>query len=914
MAQVQSSGSSAVASEGGVAVGSITVGGNVEGDIIVGNNNFKVNTNYGTIIYKQAAPQARLRDAIPQPPRAPRGFVGRTKELGQLGRLIAANEAVSVYGPDGAGKSALLRQAATGDAARARPNGVVMLEGVDERGEALGLEDVIQRLFDALFESDPPLKVNATTARTYLSNTRPLVVLDNVNLPSAALASLPDLFPQGALLVTATRSPADDVMQPLKVDPLQRKESIQLLSARANLSVDAPRSTLDALCALLADVPLAIVTAANAIREVDLPLDRARAALASATPQSTDAMKAGVERAWALVNLTLSDNERQLLALAAAAPGVSVDPEWMRRMTLAPALRFGASAGVGGAEWVDAAMERLQALGLLRANSPRLRVEPGLRAMLRASLDEAVFKDRMADFMVREVSNRGLDWGFCADELGNLLGLIEWAAERRQWHPVVELCRGLDPYLCLHGLWDAWDAILNRALQASRAVGDRAHEAWALHQLGTHALGLGQDRHAINLLRQALDMRRALGDTVGMAYTQHNIDLLIPPAPPTRGGPEAPTRPSPKQREPARQPRRASRLGCMVALVILMGVIATAVYAVATGLLPVLPAQPDLPPSATYTPTPERAQPTTIPPTRTRTATPARGRAQPTTITPTHTRTASPTPRRALPISITPTVTRTPTRPPVSGGQAGPALTAPGLVYPVGNISIECPPDQIVKLSWTAASNRSDVRYAWELSNAPPGKPYAPFAQGSTTGLSDAVPISCDTWNTWHVRAVDRAGIVGPYSDYAAFYIRPVAPAQPADTTGPSISGPVAKPDPSYYFDQNCGGTTTTFNIQVTDPSGMKSVTFWYIYEGKGGFGEWQSTDMNYFGGDTLRNGEHTLTIDHETNRQAYTVLQGGDGLLHWSVVAYDALGNPTESRTVFGGDFVITILGCAPG
>ncbi len=32
----------------------IQIGGNVEGNIVVGDNNFVVNTNHGTIVYKQA--------------------------------------------------------------------------------------------------------------------------------------------------------------------------------------------------------------------------------------------------------------------------------------------------------------------------------------------------------------------------------------------------------------------------------------------------------------------------------------------------------------------------------------------------------------------------------------------------------------------------------------------------------------------------------------------------------------------------------------------------------------------------------------------------------------------------------------------------------------------------------------------
>ena len=62
----------------------IQVGGNIDGNIVVGNNNFVVNTNHGTIAYKQDAPQVRLRQFSPKPPRAPRGFVNRTEELAKL--------------------------------------------------------------------------------------------------------------------------------------------------------------------------------------------------------------------------------------------------------------------------------------------------------------------------------------------------------------------------------------------------------------------------------------------------------------------------------------------------------------------------------------------------------------------------------------------------------------------------------------------------------------------------------------------------------------------------------------------------------------------------------------------------------------------------------------------------------------
>jgi hypothetical protein len=155
----------------------IVVEGNVGGSIVSGDNNFVVNTNNGTIIYKQSAPRVLARSMMPRGPRKPRSFIGRAKELNQLETWIAAGDPVLLSGPVGLGKTTLAKQAANGAAAASRPNGVMVLEGVDEAGRLLGFSDIVQRLFDAFFESDPRLKVDLAVARTYLSNLKPFVYL-----------------------------------------------------------------------------------------------------------------------------------------------------------------------------------------------------------------------------------------------------------------------------------------------------------------------------------------------------------------------------------------------------------------------------------------------------------------------------------------------------------------------------------------------------------------------------------------------------------------------------------------------------------------------------------------------------------------------------------------------------------------
>jgi len=489
---------------------SITVAGNVEGSIVVGDNNFVVNTNNGTIVYQQAAPRVQLRGAIPQPPRKPRTFIGRARELAELESHIAASEPVILAGPDGLGKTSLAKQAANGPAARSQPNGVIFLEGVDETGATLGFGDLIQRLFDAAYESEPQLKVDLASARTYLSNLRPLVFLSAVELSDANLGSLADLFPNAPILVDGESAPPGDVFAELELGPLAREDSLALLAERSGLPLDATTHTaFDELAAILTDIPAALVSLGSAVRAKRLTVDDALVRLRRVAPNTAETAGAAVERAYLVVLSTLSEDERRMLVQAGAAPGISVDRKWLEKTC-------------GG----KPVSERLEALQLLQANSPRLRLMPGLGKLALAGADLSAAREQLLGQLLGQVAKRALDFDFVRDELGNLLGLLNWAASEGRWQESVALGRGLDPYLTLAGLWDAWGSVLRNASQAALALGDKSAQGWALHQLGTRQIGLGDYAAAEGLLEQALSIRQELGDETGAAHTQHNLDFL----------------------------------------------------------------------------------------------------------------------------------------------------------------------------------------------------------------------------------------------------------------------------------------------------------------------------------------------------------------------------------------------------
>ena len=516
-------------------------------------------------------PQVTRKTDRPAPPRRPRGFIGRAAELAQLDQQIASQEALTLYAPDGAGKSALLKQAANGRAAQARLDGVAFLEGIDIDGTLLGPDDLIQRLFEKYFIADPPLNVNADSAQPHLSTLQALIIIDGAQLPARLIERLPDICHECAIVVSGTQPPAGDATLPIKVSALQRADAVQLFALRANAAVnETNQSAIEAICALLADVPLALVISGNVVREAALTLEQVQATRAAIIVTTSDPLRAGIERAMQLAYSILTSEEKSVIELIGALPGLSHNPDRLRQLlglevdqrerivetetdviigTVKLKKRVPGPIGLPdlsspSSDKYGAALERLQRLSVVYTNSPRLRLAPGLRTVIPTQSTSTWQERLLAQFLIDAQQQRFKSDQFCHDELGNVLGSIAWAAQQGHETAALQLSRAISPHLTHFGLWDAWGSLLDRALKAARAVQDRHAEAWALHQLGTRAVLFNQI-DAIALLKQALELRRTIGDQVGAAVTQHNLDVLIPPPIPPRETPQPPVRPTP---------------------------------------------------------------------------------------------------------------------------------------------------------------------------------------------------------------------------------------------------------------------------------------------------------------------------------------------------------------------------------
>jgi hypothetical protein len=498
--------------------GAVVVNGNVEGSIQFGDHNLLVHDNHGTIVVEKVEPTRKRRPPAP-PPRPPEPFVAREAELSRLGAAIGARRGITVSGEAGAGRTALLRAVANAKSA-ALPDGVLRLDGTDAAGQALSINDLAQRLHDAAWDCVPVAKVTLESARAELGRIEALLMADDISLSDADLGRLSDLMPAGAVLITTGPPPMGGDLEDVPVGALDRRGAAALLAARAGIDpvVGAEpevHAHLDAICELLSDWPEALVLAGRAMAARGMSPDEARATLATAPTSTATPHFVALQRAYALARPGLDSDALLLLVTASALPGRTHDAAVLRRM-------------LGEPVWFEEAAETLIGLGLLTLNSPRYRIPDGILAQVGT---EAVaralnVRDDYINIALASAKERTKDPGFVVEELGGLLGAFEWAMQKGRFRDGIQLGRLIAPWLVLTGLWDAWRRVAQGIRAAAQQVGADADLAWAAHELGTRELALGDRRAAIDLLREALQIRRRLGDRQGAAYTSHNLRWL----------------------------------------------------------------------------------------------------------------------------------------------------------------------------------------------------------------------------------------------------------------------------------------------------------------------------------------------------------------------------------------------------
>jgi CARDB len=578
--------------------------GEVSGQVAVGSYILQIGSVHGGVV--SLAPQGP-RSPQPRPcpvvlrPRAFPGLLDRRTEVATATDVLQTGQPAEFHGEEGAGKSSLLRAVAYHPATAAFRDGVVYLR-VGDRPVA----DLLESLFDAFYDRDAALKPTDAQLRHALTDKQALILCDDVELARDEVDAVMDAAPGCTFLLASPGRRLWGQGRSVALAGLPPDEALALLSRALDRTLtEEERVAAGALSAAVGGNPLRLLQAAALARETGRPLAELATRLGAAKPPAVFVDE---------VLPALPESQRRILAVLSALGGVPVD-----------AAHLAAIAEVADP---DPALEALERRHLVSRASPYRATGTAGASWLGLDLDD-VRARAVAHFTAWAASNARSP-ARVASDADALVWLLRWADEAGWWHEVVRLGRAIDAALAVAGRWGAWERALASVRRAARGLGDRAGEAWALHQLGTRALCLGHVVTARAELTEALRLREALGDRVGAAVTRHNLGFLLPPpgGPPAHDPPLTPAPPATFERSTRRLTPWAKIAAAIAVVVVLAG----------SGLYALGGDRNDNPvgtPTRTRTPTPHLTRtpkprptrtPTESPPTRTPTADGSTGR------------------------------------------------------------------------------------------------------------------------------------------------------------------------------------------------------------------------------------------------------------------------------------------------
>lgn len=484
----------------------IAIGDVVNSTVVIGNDNFVVhldNVAAGATV-NIVKPDNRPKYS-PQPApvlKLPRPFpalAGRINELTALRGDLQAATTVSVWARQGMGKTSLARNLIYTLSKEDPSKSIVYLDAL-----GLGREDLLQALFDTFFESSPSYAPTPASIPNALQKIQSLVFVDNLGVSGDDVESLINAAPGCAFVLISTARALSGEGESLPLQGLQDADAVALFEKELGRPLDdAEKDVAAKICEALNGCPDEIIKAA----------DRGRDGPKTPVQLLMDLRDGGTdEKSLATVaTANLSETDRKIVALLATA-GENAVPTAVLQAVF---------PGVD----IAAELEKLKALNLVQSHSPRYSLPGTLGSGLAATWDLSPWRDTLLetsiDWLAQQQASETVQ-----DALGMLLQVMSDAAERKKWPQVIQLGRLLERFVFSFKRWQAWSDVLNAVLQAAQAMGDRATEGWALHQLGSRALAQGTFDAARSYLNQALKIREALHDHEGISVTKHNLEIL----------------------------------------------------------------------------------------------------------------------------------------------------------------------------------------------------------------------------------------------------------------------------------------------------------------------------------------------------------------------------------------------------
>lgn len=430
--------------------------------------------------------------------RRPARFANHLDRISEGGAIVGGPEPVNLYGSAGLGKTYVLADALNRAEAMALPDGVVYVYG---RGKSRA--DLLQALFEEFYDCRPPFKATEAQIGADLAKKRALVVIDSAELERDDVQQLAAAAPQ-CRFVVASRERSFWEGRPVKLEGLKLTDALALVEQELGRPLEPQeRPHAEQICRALNGHPLEVRQAVAITREDGRRLTEVAAQLAGHDPK---------RRVAELALRELSDDEMRVLEALALLRGAAVGAEHI--------------APIAGLDDATTALARLERRRLVESHSPRHSIadnlvdSPALQNTRAKALDRA-----LAYFSRWTEQNRERPRG-PVRETEPLLELLRAAVAAGRFAESIRLGRALDAAFAWARRFGAWGQLHELVLEAARKANDRAAEAWALHQRGTHAAALQEEPGAGDAdLEQAAQLRRQLGDARGAEASEANRQI-----------------------------------------------------------------------------------------------------------------------------------------------------------------------------------------------------------------------------------------------------------------------------------------------------------------------------------------------------------------------------------------------------
>lgn len=445
-----------------------------------------------------------------------RHFVGRQEELASLLDHLQPGYTVTLCGPGGIGKTALVSEAlwrlAPGNNPPGRfPDGVIILTFYHQPQATFALEAIAR----AYGEDPRPSPIDA--ARRALTGRHALLVLDGAESADDLNAIL-DVAASCCIIITSRRhrdAPADWS----DLSPLPQDQAIQLLHAWGrDYTIDEASS--NRICELIGGLPLAIVLAGKYMAQSHQQAANYLAWLETTPLAALDLGERQHQSIPVLMRRSLdrvSDSARASFGIAGVLAMRPFDSE-----LIAIALN------VSGQE-ADRYLGELVDYGILLRPNTYYQVVHKL-AYVYARDYLSVERDRLARLaehyfgLLKTQVGPGLPGKITIDaNRDHILAVQSTCLETGEWNAVSNITLMFDTYLDLQGYSNERINVVKAGLKAVHAIGDNPNKGIFFNLLGLAYFDLGDIQLAIEYYNQALAIVHEIGDRQLECYIFSNL-------------------------------------------------------------------------------------------------------------------------------------------------------------------------------------------------------------------------------------------------------------------------------------------------------------------------------------------------------------------------------------------------------